>query len=108
MQTQNGLIHSQILQVLSWLRSGKLAIFEILFAMATLELNMLSPPNCNRFPFLIGIVVSAVMLSVVDSSVNTVIVCFAEGPVEFEQNHPDLSQEMREGWRKVYPEECGF
>lgn len=60
------------------------------------------------FPFLIGIVVSAVMFSVVDSSVNTVIVCFAEGPAEFETNHPELSEEMREGWRKVYPEECGF
>ena len=52
--------------------------------------------------------VSAVMFSVVDSSVNTVIVCFAEGPAEFETNHPELSEEMREGWRKVYPEECGF
>ncbi|KAL3789049.1 hypothetical protein ACHAWO_004606 [Cyclotella atomus] len=60
------------------------------------------------FPFLIGLVVSAVTFSVVDSSVNTVIVCFAEGPAEFDQNHPDLSEDMREGWRKVYPEECGF
>lgn len=60
------------------------------------------------FPFLIGIVVSAVMFSVVDSSVNTVIVCFAEGPQEFDQNHPELSEDMRDGWRKVYPEECGF
>eukprot|EP00956_Cyclotella_meneghiniana_P033375 scaffold95438_cov78-Cyclotella_meneghiniana.AAC.3 len=60
------------------------------------------------FPFVVGIVISAVMFSVIDSSVNTVIVCFAEGPAEFEQNHPDLSLEMHEGWRKVYPEECGF
>eukprot|EP00956_Cyclotella_meneghiniana_P028355 scaffold65591_cov47-Cyclotella_meneghiniana.AAC.1 len=60
------------------------------------------------FPFLIGIVVSAVMFSVVESSVNTVIVCFAEGPAEFEQNHPELSEDMRDGWRKVYPNECGF
>eukprot|EP00804_Cyclotella_cryptica_P027864 CCRYP_003782-RB/>CCRYP_003782-RB protein AED:0.24 eAED:0.24 QI:507/1/1/1/0.8/0.66/6/419/513 len=60
------------------------------------------------FPFLIGIVVSAVMFSVVDSSVNTVIVCFAEGPAEFEENHPELSSQMREAWRKVYPAECGF
>ena len=60
------------------------------------------------FPFVVGIVISAVMFSVIDSSVNTVIVCFAEGPAEFEQNHPELSLEMHEGWRKVYPEECGF
>ena len=57
---------------------------------------------------MVGVVISAVMFSVVDSSVNTAIVCFAEGPAEFEENHPDLSAEMREGWRKVYPEECGF
>jgi len=48
------------------------------------------------------------MLSLVDSSVNTVVVCFAEGPAEFEQNHPKLSSEMREAWMKVYPSECGF
>jgi hypothetical protein len=48
------------------------------------------------------------MFSIVDSSVNTVIVCFAEAPAEFEANHPELSMEMRDGWRKVYPEECGF
>ncbi|KAL7470443.1 hypothetical protein ACHAXS_010696 [Conticribra weissflogii] len=60
------------------------------------------------FSFLIGIVISSIMLSLVDSSVNTVVVCFAEGPAEFEQNHPKLSSEMREAWMKVYPSECGF
>ena len=60
------------------------------------------------FSFLIGLVISAVLLSVVDSSVNTVLVSFAEAPAEFEQNHPQLSSEMREAWRLVYPAECGF
>jgi uncharacterized membrane protein len=58
--------------------------------------------------FLIGIVISSIMLSVVDSSVNTVLVSFAEAPDEFEQNHPKLSGEMRDAWRLVYPSECGF
>jgi hypothetical protein len=48
------------------------------------------------------------MLSVVDSSVNTVLVSFAEAPEEFQQNHPKLSGEMRDAWRLVYPAECGF
>jgi len=58
--------------------------------------------------FLIGIVISVTTLSVVDSSVNTVLVCFAEAPAEFEENHPELSSQMRSAWREVYPAECGF
>mmetsp|Transcript_4365 Transcript_4365/g.6522 ORF Transcript_4365/g.6522 Transcript_4365/m.6522 type:complete len:485 (-) Transcript_4365:41-1495(-) len=60
------------------------------------------------FSFLIGLVISSIMLSVVDSSVNTVLVSFAEAPEEFQQNHPKLSGEMRDAWRVVYPAECGF
>jgi len=60
------------------------------------------------FSFLIGVVISAITLSVVDSSVDTVLVSFAEAPLEFEENHPELSSEMREAWRQVYPAECGF
>jgi len=60
------------------------------------------------FAFLIGIVISMITLSVVDSSVNTVLVCFAEAPAEFEKNYPELSSEMRDAWREVYPAECGF
>ncbi|KAL9190529.1 hypothetical protein ACHAXT_000235 [Thalassiosira profunda] len=60
------------------------------------------------FSFLVGIVISAILLSVVDSSVNTVLVAFAEAPMEFEENHPELSSEMREAWMQVYPAQCGF
>lgn len=60
------------------------------------------------FSFLVGIVISAILLSVVDSSVNTVLVSFAEAPQEFEENHPELSSQMRDAWREVYPAECGF
>ena len=62
----------------------------------------------NSFSFLIGLVIAAILLSVVDSSVNTVLVSFAEAPMEFQENHPQLSSEMRDAWRKVYPAECGF
>ena len=38
------------------------------------------------------------LLGVVGSAVNTILVCFAAGPFEFDQNHPALSREMREVW----------
>jgi len=60
------------------------------------------------FTFLVGVVIASIMLSIVDSAVNTVLVAFGEGPAEFEQNHPELSAEMHEGWRKVFPDDCGF
>jgi len=54
--------------------------------------------------FIISFVVIYVMLGVVDAALNTVIVCYAEAPSEFQQNHPLLSEEMREAWIKVHPE----
>jgi hypothetical protein len=47
----------------------------------------------------LGYVLSSVLLmGVVGSAVNTVLVCFAAGPFEFDKNHPRLSREMREVW----------
>jgi hypothetical protein len=53
--------------------------------------------------FIIGSVLGYVLsnillLGVVGSAVNTVLVCFAAGPFEFDKNHPRLSREMREAW----------
>jgi hypothetical protein len=53
--------------------------------------------------FLIGIVLSTVLFSIISSSVAAVIVCFAGSPVEFHQNYPELSHEMRHAWREVWP-----
>jgi ABC-type polysaccharide transport system permease subunit len=36
----------------------------------------------------IGLVLTSVVFSVVSSSVNTVLVCVASSPVDFERNHP--------------------
>lgn len=55
----------------------------------------------------VGYLVGSIMMSVVGSAVNTVIVCFAEAPAEFEANHPILSQELRAAWRQAWPVECG-
>lgn len=52
---------------------------------------------------LVGLVVSSVLFGIISSSVNAVIVLFAASPVDFEQNHPELSEEMRTAWREVWP-----
>jgi Plasma-membrane choline transporter len=47
----------------------------------------------------LGFVLSNILLlGLVGSAVNTVLVCFAAGPFEFDRNHPRLSREMREVW----------
>mmetsp|Transcript_51375 Transcript_51375/g.124026 ORF Transcript_51375/g.124026 Transcript_51375/m.124026 type:complete len:480 (+) Transcript_51375:221-1660(+) len=53
--------------------------------------------------FIVGTAIASVMLSTVASGVNTVIVMFADSPAEFERNHPELSQKMRETYRNFYP-----
>eukprot|EP00339_Tiarina_fusa_P008651 CAMPEP_0117084522 /NCGR_PEP_ID=MMETSP0472-20121206/59490_1 /TAXON_ID=693140 ORGANISM="Tiarina fusus, Strain LIS" /NCGR_SAMPLE_ID=MMETSP0472 /ASSEMBLY_ACC=CAM_ASM_000603 /LENGTH=829 /DNA_ID=CAMNT_0004813551 /DNA_START=41 /DNA_END=2531 /DNA_ORIENTATION=- len=71
----------------------------------TLALTSLDEPVATSFlvGVLIGLVVSSVLFGIISSSVSAVIVCFAASPVDFEQNHPNLSQEMRTAWREVWP-----
>ena len=53
--------------------------------------------------FVIGLVITSILMSTIASGVNAVIVLFAEGPNEFQQNHPELSNKMRQVWSEVYP-----
>ncbi|KAL9184924.1 hypothetical protein ACHAXT_002701 [Thalassiosira profunda] len=62
--------------------------------------------TCAGLGFIIGLVLSSILMSTLASGVNAVIVCFAEGPAEFEANHPELSRKMRETWLQFYPN-CG-
>ena len=57
---------------------------------------------------LIGFVLCSTLFGLVSSAVNTVIVCFAEAPAEFQLNHPQLSQQMILAWRDAYPNEFGY
>jgi len=63
--------------------------------------------NERVFAFVIGLVIGlvfcSILMSCVASSVNATIVLFAEAPAEFEQNHPELSSQMRAAWQKAYP-----
>merc|ERR1712232_175154 len=58
--------------------------------------------------FLVGFVISSILMSVIASATNTVIVCYAEAPNEFQQNHPVLSAEMNDTWRQVWPQEFTY
>jgi Plasma-membrane choline transporter len=52
---------------------------------------------------IIGLVLPSVVFSLISSSVNAVLVCFASSPLDFERQHPELSHEMRSAWREVWP-----
>ena len=58
--------------------------------------------------FITGAVLTSTLLTLVSSAVNTVIVCYAEAPREFEENHPKLSQDMRAAWRQAWPDEFNY
>lgn len=58
--------------------------------------------------FLVGLVMTSVVLGVVGSGVNTVIVCYAEDPATFEINHYDLSMRMRSSWREAFPNDFTY
>jgi hypothetical protein len=52
---------------------------------------------------LIGFMMSSILLSVVSSAVDTVIVCFAEAPADFHNNHRVLSDMMNAAWVRAFP-----
>jgi len=56
----------------------------------------------GRLSFVIGLVLAMITMGVVDSAVNTVVVCFAEAPEQFDVTHPEHSRVMRSAWRQVY------
>jgi uncharacterized membrane protein (Fun14 family) len=58
--------------------------------------------------FILGYAMCTTLFSVVSSAVNTVIVCYAEAPGEFQANHPQLSSNMRDSWRQAFPNEFGY
>lgn len=58
-------------------------------------------------PAIIGIAMALILTSVIVAAVDTVVVAFAEAPMEFERNHPGLSAQMVTAWRHVYPDEFG-
>jgi len=58
--------------------------------------------------FIVGTVLTSTLMTLISSAVNTVIVCYAEAPAEFQTNHPKLSEEMRSTWRQAWPAEFSY
>merc|ERR1711971_119363 len=58
--------------------------------------------------FILGVVLTSTLMTLVSSAVNTVIVCHAEAPQEFETNHPKLSGEMRAAWKQAWPRDFSY
>ena len=56
-----------------------------------------------RIGLVTGTVLTSVLMSIVSSAVNTVIVCYAEAPQEFQKQHPNLSEQMCVSWRQAFP-----
>lgn len=54
--------------------------------------------------FLIGFILSCIMMGVLSGSVDAIIVCYAEAPMEFKENHPELHAEMEETWTAAWPD----
>lgn len=52
----------------------------------------------------IGTGVAVTALAVIDSSVATIFVCFAEDPISFQRTHPDLYVPLVKGWYDLYPD----
>lgn len=52
---------------------------------------------------IIGLVLPSVVFGIISSAVNSVLVCFACSPMDFEIRHRDLSHNMRAAWRDVWP-----
>jgi hypothetical protein len=67
-----------------------------------------SPTIAFWLTFLVGWCMAQLLLGVVLSAVDTILVTFAEAPLEFERNHPGLHQSMVSAWRVVYPNEFSY
>mmetsp|Transcript_20351 Transcript_20351/g.56619 ORF Transcript_20351/g.56619 Transcript_20351/m.56619 type:complete len:179 (-) Transcript_20351:510-1046(-) len=76
------------------------------------EFTSLHKPIATSFSigFVLGFLLSNILLlGLAGAAVNTVLVCFAAEPFEFDRAHPHLSREMRDVWsQQVWePDETG-
>ena len=54
--------------------------------------------------FVLGWALAQLLLSVVASAVDTILVTFAEAPLDLERNHPGLHRLMVTTWQQAYPD----
>uniref|UniRef100_H3GNL3 Choline transporter-like protein n=1 Tax=Phytophthora ramorum TaxID=164328 RepID=H3GNL3_PHYRM len=70
--------------------------------------DVVSFQNSTAFLAILGLVVgigvAVTPLAVIDSSVATIFVCFAEDPAAFQRSHPELYAPLVQEWHNLYPE----
>lgn len=72
------------------------------YCVSLLWLCWLNCANLSRIGFLVGIVVSSIMISVVRGEVHTLIICHADTPGKLEDNHPEEMATMSKGCLFAY------
>ncbi|KAL7520520.1 hypothetical protein ACHAWX_005241 [Stephanocyclus meneghinianus] len=50
----------------------------------------------------VGLVLSSTFLSIIEGSVNAILVSYASAPVDFHANHPSLSDELKSVWKEFW------
>jgi hypothetical protein len=79
-------------------------------AIVVVPLTLLFTRDINQILLaaLVGLIIGAIMSSIIfgglHSSIDTIIVLYAEAPSEFEANHPELALEMNLSWSMAYPD----
>lgn len=69
--------------------------------MLCIPLNLFSGP-LSRICLFLGLFLSSAFLSIIEGSVNAILVCYASKPVEFHANHHKLSEEMKDTWKDLW------
>jgi hypothetical protein len=63
------------------------------------------------FCFVLGLCIATVFTDIIDGSITTVFVCFAEDPSALQQTHPEEHRQLMAAWTEIYHEEmvqCGY
>ena len=104
-QLSNDYLVDNVLYIFSIVIGGATGYFALLFqSFHSNELTSLHHPITTAFflGFFIGLVLSFVLLSIVDSSVNTIIISYAGSPLEVEQNHPSITKDLKVAWKDAW------
>jgi len=106
----NDQLVNRVLSLVSFVIGGLTGLVSILIIKAHPSLmSMLGEEDAAWMAFfcglLIGTLVSGILMSVVASAVDTVVVCFAESPLELHNYYPILGQQMEVAWAATYSQE---
>ena len=85
--------------------SGVIAVILASTAKASDEtMDVVAVAGAVLVALFIGWILASMIFGTISSSVDTVIVLFAEAPREFATVHPELSREMNQAWNVAWPD----